>query len=82
MFDARFSFLQTQKFSTFKDLVQFLCLHGSCKVVIFKYVFCWLSFRAKFDCMLFNLLYPVFIVGFHCKGCELKRERECEDSSN
>ena len=24
--------------------------------------------------MLFNLLYPVFIVGFHCKGCVLKRE--------
>ena len=30
--------------------------------------------------MLFNLLYLVFIVGFHCKGCVL--ERECEDSSN
>ena len=24
--------------------------------------------------MLFNLLYPVFIVGFHCKGCVLERE--------
>ena len=23
--------------------------------------------------MLFNLLYPVFIVGFHCKGCVLER---------
>ena len=32
--------------------------------------------------MLFNLLYLVFIVGFHCKGCVLKREREYEDSSN
>ena len=32
--------------------------------------------------MFFNLLYPVCIVGFHCKGCVLERERECEDSSN
>ena len=24
--------------------------------------------------MLFNLLYLVFIVGFHCKGCVLERE--------
>ena len=24
--------------------------------------------------MLFNLLYPVFIFGFHCKGCVLERE--------
>ena len=29
--------------------------------------------------ILFNLLYPVFIVGFNCKGCV--RERECEDLS-
>ena len=30
--------------------------------------------------ILFNLLYPIFIVGFDCKGCVI--ERECEDSSN
>ena len=30
--------------------------------------------------ILFNLLYPVFIVRFDCKGCVI--ERECEDSSN
>ena len=24
--------------------------------------------------ILFNLLYPVFIVGFNCKGCVVKRE--------
>ena len=30
--------------------------------------------------ILFNLLYPVFIVGFDYKGCVI--ERECEDSSN
>ena len=32
--------------------------------------------------IIFNLLYPIFIVGFDCKGCVLERERECEDSSN
>ena len=25
--------------------------------------------------ILFNLLYPVFIVGFNCKGCVIERER-------
>ena len=30
--------------------------------------------------ILFNLLYPIFIVGFNCRGCVIKRE--CEDSSN
>ena len=24
--------------------------------------------------ILFNLLYPVFIVGFYCKGCVIERE--------
>ena len=32
--------------------------------------------------ILFNLLYPVFIVGFDCKGCVIERERESEYSSN
>ena len=32
--------------------------------------------------IIFNLLYPVFIVGFGCKGYVLKRERECQNSSN
>ena len=32
--------------------------------------------------ILFNLLYPVFIVGFDCKGCVIERKRVCEDSSN
>ena len=26
--------------------------------------------------IIFNFVYPVFIVGFDCKGCVLKRERE------
>ena len=28
----------------------------------------------NFIVILFNLLYPVFIVGFDCKGCVLERE--------
>ena len=31
--------------------------------------------------IIFNLLYPIFIVGFDCKGCVIERERLCEDSS-
>ena len=27
---------------------------------------------------MFNLLYPVFNVGFYCKSCERERERERE----
>ena len=27
--------------------------------------------------ILFNLFYPVFVVGFICKGCVLERERVC-----
>ena len=30
--------------------------------------------------IIFNLLYPVFIMGFDCMGCMI--ERECEDLSN
>ena len=26
--------------------------------------------------IIFNLLYPIFIMGFDCKGCILERERE------
>ena len=29
--------------------------------------------------MLFNLLYHVFIVGFHCKGCESVKTQATED---
>ena len=31
--------------------------------------------------ILFNLLYPVFNVGFYCKSCERERERERERES-
>ena len=45
-----------------------------CKVVIYKYLLCWLLFRVKFDCNLFNLVYPVFVVGICYKGCVIVRE--------
>ena len=32
--------------------------------------------------IIFNLLYPVFIMGFDCKGYVLEREKVCEDLSN
>ena len=42
--------------------------------MIYKFVFCWLLFLAKFIVIIFNLVYPVFIVGFDCKGYVLERE--------
>ena len=32
---------------------------------------------SNFIVILFNLLYPVFIVGFDCKDCVLERESVC-----
>ena len=53
---------------------------------------CFIGFNSvpNLIVILFNLLYPLFIVGFNCKGFEREREREgerereraCEDSSN
>ena len=42
---------------------------------------CFVGFNSVSNLIvtLFNLLYPVFIIGFNCKGCAI--ERECEDSS-
>ena len=45
-----------------------------CKVIIYKYVLCWLLFRVKFNCNLFNLVYPVIVVGICYKGCVIVRE--------
>ena len=42
--------------------------------MIYKYILCWLLFHAKLIVILFNLLYPVFIMGFDCKGCVIERE--------
>ena len=50
-----------------------------CKVVIYNYVFCWLYSVPNLIVISFNLLYPVFIMGFNCKGCVIVRE--CEDLS-
>ena len=35
----------------------------NCKVVIFKYVFCWLLFRAKFDCNFIQSYVPCICCG-------------------
>ena len=52
---------------------------GDCKVVIYNYVSCWFYFMPNFIVISFNMLYPVFIVGFNCKDYVI--ERVCEDSS-
>ena len=62
------------KLISMKYFVSLLKDYEFCKVVIYNIVFCWLIFRPNLIVMLFNLLHPVFIVGFHCKGCVLKRE--------
>ena len=43
--------------------------------MIFKYVF-FVGFYSvpNLIVILFNLLYPVFIVGFDCKGCVIERK--------
>ena len=46
-----------------------------CNVVIYNYVFVGFYFVSNLIVILFNLMYPVFHVGFICKGCV--REREC-----
>ena len=48
--------------------------HGNCKVVIYNYVFAGLNSMPNLIVMLFNLIYPVFHVGFICKGCVRERE--------
>ena len=55
---------------------------GDCKVVIYKYLVCWLLFRAKFDYNFIQSFVPYIYCGFDCKGCVIGRERVCEDSSN
>ena len=44
------------------------------KLLFTTLCFVGLYFMTNFIVMLFNLLYPVFIVGFHYKGCVLERE--------
>ena len=53
-----------------------------CVVKLWFTAMCFVGFNSvpNLIIILFNLLYPVFIVGFDCKGCVIKRE--CEDSSN
>ena len=49
-----------------------------CKVVIYNYVFVGFNSVPNLIVILFNLIDPVFHVGFICKSCE--RERESVDS--
>ena len=44
------------------------------KLLFTTLCFVGLYFVPNLIVMLFNLLYPIFIVGFHCKGCALERE--------
>ena len=46
--------------------------------MIYKYVFVGFNFVPNLILIMFNLMYPVLFVRFHCKGCVW--ERECEDS--
>ena len=41
---------------------------GDCKVVIYNYVFVGFNFVPNLIVILFNFMYPVFHVGFVCKG--------------
>ena len=51
-----------------------------CKVVIYKFVFCWLLFRAKFDCNYFQSCVSCIYCGMWLRGLCV-RKRECEDLS-
>ena len=42
--------------------------------MIYNYVFVGFNFVSNFIVILINLLYPIFIVGFDCKGCVIERE--------
>ena len=58
----------------------FIDWNGSCKVVIFKFVFCWLLFRVKFDCNFIQSYIPCICCGNLLQGlCD--SERECKDLS-
>ena len=47
-----------------------------CKVIIYNYVFVGFYSVPNLIVIVFNRLYPVFIVGFDCKGCVI--ERKCD----
>ena len=55
-------------FSHMKKVITFV------KLLFTTLCFVGLYFVPNLIVMLFNLLYPVFIVGFHCEGCVLERE--------
>ena len=45
------------------------------KLLFTTLCFVGLYFVPNLIVMLFNILYPIFIVGYHYKGCMLERER-------
>ena len=49
-----------------------------CKVVIYNHVFVGFNFVPNLIVIIFNLMYHVLFVGFHCKGYVRERERERE----
>ena len=56
--------------------------HKFCKVVIYKFVFFWLLFHAKFDCNYIQSCVPYIYCELWLKGlCVRERESVCEDSS-
>ena len=59
---------------------QICCSVYICKVVTYNYVFVGFYFVPNLIVILFNLIYPIFHVGFICKGCERERECVCEGS--
>ena len=52
------------KFVIVRTLLALATVQGwHCKVVIYKYVFCWLLFRAKFDCNFIQSFVPCICCG-------------------
>ena len=61
----------------FKFVIMFLCVlvqNELYKVMIYNYCFVGFYSVPNLIVILLNLLYPVFIVGFNCKGCVIVRE--------
>ena len=49
-----------------------------CKVVVYNYIFVGFYSVLNLVVIMFNLMYPLFHVGFYLQGLCV-RERECED---
>ena len=61
----------------FKFVIMFLCVlvqNELYKVMIYNYCFVGFYSVPNLIVIIFNLLYPIFIMEFDCKGCVLERE--------